>query len=254
MFLQEHFARKKEKYYFIPDRRRKSIIWLTNLLEERLYSLSNICKLNRILNLFTGCCWVEHVSRAIQGRVTFDKHTWLWASSVHPHSAMMPVRFLPCFMGFPPPSGSESNPFEVSGDISVDWKSSGWSTVEEVPVRKYWSEPHCVLLCFSLTCCNSRKEHAIFHLFSSSPGPWATRARHRVPGLPEEEGAQLFFCSPLAAGSFHQNFFAFLIIWCSGRKYNIWHLSNISVMVIWFSAVWWTRFLCPHTMCVCVCR
>lgn len=43
-------------------------------------------------------------------------------SSVHPHRAMMPVRFLLCHAFFPPPSGSESSPFEISGALSVDFK------------------------------------------------------------------------------------------------------------------------------------
>lgn len=222
MFLQKHFAMKKGKYSFIPDRGRKSIIWLTNLLEEHLCSLSNICKLNRILNLFTGSCWMEHVSRAIQGRGTFDKHTCLQGklcASPQSHDA----------------GELSAMPHAFSSSFGL-WIKSIWNqwgslcrlqrTLDQALWRKCRSGSTDLIFisfCFSFPLLALISERNMLYSICSQtvlgheplePGTVSLGCQKR-----KEHGCSAVFLAPLMAGSFHQIFFSFLIIRCSGRKY-----------------------------------
>lgn len=161
-------------------------------------------------------------------------------SSVPPHRAMMPASFLLC---------------HVFNSFLRLWIKSIWNqwdtfcrfqrALDQVWRRKCRSGS-TNLSCFSfyfLICLNFRREHAIFHLFSSSPGLWATRAWHCVIGLSDQQGT---VCLPFSWLPPTRCSFPFSLR--DTAKKTIWH--RVASGLRWTSDA--SVFLCPDTVWVFV--
>lgn len=202
----------------IPGRVRRNIIWITNLLEEHLCSLSDICKLNSIWNLFTGFCWIEHVSRAIQGKGTFDKHTWLQAelrASPQSHDASEPSAvphfFFPSF-------------FRLW--IKSIWNQ--WGTffrLQRALDQVWWWK--CRSGSTDLSCVSFYFPFPLFALISEGNMLYSVHSQAVVGHEPPEpdtvslgfQNRKVHNFSSVFLAPSHQMFLSFLITWCSGRKY-----------------------------------
>lgn len=140
-------------------------------------------------------------------------------SSVHSHRAVMPVSSPPCHTFFSFSLGSESNPFEISRALSVDFKDQAlWRKC-----RSGSTNLSFISFCFPFPLLSLISERNMPYSVCSQtvlgreppqPGTVSLGCQNR-----KEHSCSSLLLAPLASASFHQSFFSFLMIWCNRRKY-----------------------------------
>lgn len=125
-------------------------------------------------------------------------------SSVHSHTAVVPVSSAPGHMVFSFSLSSESNPFEISRVLSIDFRDQAlWRKCRSgfisfcfpFPLVSLISERH-MLYCI----CSQR----VLGHEPPEPGILSLGCQNR-----EEHSSSSLLLAPLVSGSFHQSFFPF---------------------------------------------